>query len=79
MYEKYSGLPDTSKSTQQNGNRPAERPVSRAPKPSGGQVEYYQAPTRSASQTSAKRTSAKRAKARKRLDSASRTTGTNRP
>jgi len=66
MYEKYSGLPDTSKSTQQNGNRPAERPVSRAPKPSGGQVEYYQAPTRSASQTSAKRTSAKRAKARKR-------------
>ncbi len=66
MYEKYSGLPDTSKSTQQDGNRPAERPVSRAPKPNGGQVEYYQAPARSASQTSAKRASARRAKARKR-------------
>ena len=66
MYEKYSGLPDTTKSNQQNANHPAERPVNRAPRPTGGQVEYYQAPNRTASQASAKRTSAKRAKARKR-------------
>ena len=66
MYEKYSGLPDTTRSNQQNGNHPAERPVSRSPRPNGGQVEYYQAPRRSDSQASAKRASARRAKARKR-------------
>ncbi len=67
MYEKYSGLPDTSKTNQQNASRSAERPVNRAPRPSGGgQVEYYQAPNRSAAQASAKRASAKRARARKR-------------
>ena len=67
MYEKYSGLPDTTKTTQQNAGRSAERPVNRAPRPSGGgQVEYYQAPNRSAAQASAKRASAKRARARKR-------------
>ncbi len=65
MYEKYSGLPDTTKSNHQTGNRPAERPVNRAPRPSG-QMEYYQAPNRAAAQTSAKRASARKAKARKR-------------
>ena len=66
MYEKYSGLPDTTKPSQQNSNRPSERSVNRATRPSGPQMEYYQAPNRSASQTSAKRASARRAKARKR-------------
>jgi vancomycin resistance protein YoaR len=65
MYEKYSGLPDTTKSNHQTGNRPAERPVNRAPRPSG-QMEYYQAPNRAVAQTSAKRASARKAKARKR-------------
>lgn len=65
MYEKYSGLPDTTKSINPNGNRPAERPATRAQRPSG-QVEYYQAPNRTASQASAKRASARKAKARKR-------------
>jgi vancomycin resistance protein YoaR len=64
MYEKYSGLPDTTKSTHSNGSRPAERSVTRAQ--SSGQMEYYQAPNRAASQASAKRASARRAKARKR-------------
>jgi len=53
MYEKYSGLPDTTKSNHQTGNRPAERPVNRAQRPSG-QMEYYQAPNRTASQARAK-------------------------
>ena len=66
MYEKYSGLPDTTKPSQQNSSRPSERSVNRATRPSGPQMEYYQAPNRSASQTSAKRASARRAKARKR-------------
>ena len=66
MYEKYSGLPDTTKSSQQSGSRPPERPVNRATRPSSSQMEYYQAPNRTASQASAKRTSARKAKARKR-------------
>ena len=66
MYEKYSGLPDTTKSNQTNASRSPERPANRAPRSSGGQVEYYQAPNRGAAQTSAKRASAKRARARKR-------------
>ena len=66
MYEKYSGLPDTTKPSQQNSSRPSERSVNRATRPSGPQMEYYQAPNRSTSQTSTKRASARRAKARKR-------------
>lgn len=65
MYEKYSGLPDTTKSNYQRENRPAERPADRAQR-SSGQMEYYQAPNRAASQSSARRTSARKAKARKR-------------
>ncbi|PKM40415.1 MAG: hypothetical protein CVV04_04225 [Firmicutes bacterium HGW-Firmicutes-9] len=62
MYEKYSGLPDTTKSASQNGDRSERRPV----RSSNGQMEYYQAPNRSVEQTSAKRANARRAKARKR-------------
>ena len=66
MYEKYSGLPDTRKSTSSNGSRPAGRPANRSAQPSGGQIEYYQAPNRNGEATSAKRASKRRAKARKR-------------
>ena len=42
MYEKYSGLPDTTKSSsQQNGQRSA-RPASNAGNSSGRSVEYMQ-------------------------------------
>ena len=54
MYEKYSGLPDTTKSAQQNANRPVRS--------SNPQTEYVPMPNR----TSAKRISARKAKARKR-------------
>lgn len=66
MYEKYSGLPDTTKSARQNGSRPADRSDSRPARASTGTMEYYQAPNRNGSQGSAKRASARRAKARKR-------------
>ena len=66
MYEKYSGLPDTTKSANQNGNRSGSRSESRPVRSANGQTEYYQAPNRSAEQTSAKRANARRAKARKR-------------
>ena len=54
MYEKYSGLPDTTKSAQQNANRPTRT--------AGAQTEYRPMPRGNPS----KRTSARRAKARKR-------------
>ena len=66
MYEKYSGLPDTTKNTRQSGSRPADRQDSRPARAANGQMEYYQAPNRTAAQASAKRASARRAKARKR-------------
>jgi vancomycin resistance protein YoaR len=66
MYEKYSGLPDTTKTTRQGGSRPADRSDSRPVRAANGQMEYYQAPNRTAAQASAKRASARRAKARKR-------------
>ena len=66
MYEKYSGLPDTTKSARQSGSYSADRSNNRPARAASGQMEYYQAPNRSGSQTSAKRTSARRAKARKR-------------
>jgi vancomycin resistance protein YoaR len=66
MYEKYSGLPDTTKSTSQNGKRSLERPASREAGSSGGQVEYFQAPNRSGAAASAKRSNTRHAKARKR-------------
>ncbi len=68
MYEKYSGLPDTTKSTSQSGNRNVDRPSGRPTYSNGGNgnMEYYQAPNRSESSASAKRASARRAKIRKR-------------
>ena len=54
MYEKYSGLPDTTKSAQQNANRPTRT--------AGAQTEYRPMPRGNPS----KRASARRAKARKR-------------
>ena len=69
MYEKYSGLPDTSKSAPSGGKRPVDRSSERTSGRSaysGGQMEYYQAPNRKSDAVSAKRASARRAKARKR-------------
>lgn len=69
MYEKYSGLPDTSKSAPSGGKRPVDRSSERTSGRSaysGGQMEYYQAPKRKSDAASAKRASARRAKARKR-------------
>ena len=63
MYEKYSGLPDTTRSTSQSGSRNGDN-AGRG-YPGEGKIEYYQAPVRSGS-SSAKRSSARRAKARKR-------------
>lgn len=66
MYEKYSGLPDTTKSAPSGGSRPTER-IARDSGYSGGNgtIEYYQAP-RSSGSSSSKRASARRAKARRR-------------
>ena len=66
MYEKYSGLPDTTKSNRQSGSRPAERVDNRPENSANGRVEYVQAPNRSTKQASTRRASARRAKARKR-------------
>ena len=67
MYEKYSGLPDTTKSSaQQNGQRSA-RPASNAGNSSGRSVEYMQTPNRSSGgSASGKRKNSRRARARKR-------------
>ena len=54
MYEKYSGLPDTTKSAQQTANRPTRA--------TGAQVDYVPMPKRNP----VRRTSARKAKARKR-------------
>ena len=62
MYEKYSGLPDTTKSARPSGSS-ANRADHRA---ANDRLEYAPLPNRTASQTSAKRASARRAKARKR-------------
>jgi len=66
MYEKYSGLPDTTKSVNQSGNRPAGRKDSRSVRGTNGELEYNSAPKRSASSNGAIRASARKAKARKR-------------
>ena len=66
MYEKYSGLPDTSKPVPSGGSRPVERSTRDSGYSGGnGTIEYYQAP-RSSSSSSSKRASARRAKARRR-------------
>ena len=40
MYEKYSGLPDTTKNTRQSGSRPADRQDSRPARAANAQMEY---------------------------------------
>ena len=67
MYEKYAGLPDTTKSSASDSSRSSERQAKRANGAPAGNIEYYQAPNRSSgAQTTAKRASSRRAKARKR-------------
>ena len=66
MYEKYSGLPDTTKSSSKSGDS-YERPSSRAGNSSGRSVEYMQTPNRSSGGSAGgKRPSSRRARARKR-------------
>ncbi len=68
MYEKYSGLPDTTKSSQSNSNRVEDRPSRQTMYSNGGNgsMEYYQAPKRASGSGSSKRENARRAKIRKR-------------
>ncbi len=68
MYEKYSGLPDTTKSSQSNSSRNGDRPVRQTTYANGGNgsMEYYQAPQRGNGSGSSKRENARRAKIRKR-------------
>ncbi len=68
MYEKYSGLPDTTKSSQSNSSRSGDRPVRQTTYANGGNgsMEYYQAPQRGNGSGSSKRGNARRAKIRKR-------------
>lgn len=67
MYEKYSGLPDTTKPAASKGGKSAERSPNRAGDPTGENeyMEYYRAPNRSGA-SSAKHAGARKAKARKR-------------
>ena len=68
MYEKYSGLPDTTKSSQSNSSRNGERSVRQTTYANGGNgsMEYYQAPKHGNGSGSSKRENARRAKIRKR-------------
>ena len=66
MYEKYSGLPDTTKSANQNGNRTGDRSENRSVRSANGSMEDYQAPKRSASSSTVSRANTRKAKARKR-------------
>lgn len=66
MYEKYSGLPDTTKSSG-NGKNGSNRPANRnAYSSDDDRLEYYHTPNRSESAASVKRANARRAKLRKR-------------
>lgn len=68
MYEKYSGLPDTTKSSQQGASRngAASGRQSMYSNASNNSMEYYQAPKRGNGSGSSKREQARRAKIRKR-------------
>jgi len=67
MYEKYSGLPDTTKSSAPKKGQPAQRSVKRTDSASFDGSEYHQAPNRTAgAPASAKRTNTRRARVRKR-------------
>lgn len=67
MYEKYSGLPDTTKSSSSKNGGPSGRPTPRAGNSSGGNVEYIQSPNRgTGGSAGGKKASARRARERKR-------------
>jgi len=68
MYEKYSGLPDTTKSASQSNGRSNGRPAARNASSEGnhGGMDVYYAPNRGGSSASGKRKNSKRAKIRKR-------------
>jgi vancomycin resistance protein YoaR len=65
MYEKYSGLPDTTRPASQSASRNGERNGPSRAYSVDGKREYYQAPGKNGS-SSSHRTSLKRAKARRR-------------
>lgn len=68
MYEKYSGLPDTTKSSNQRANQNVARDSNRDEYSNreNGTMEYYQAPKRTNGSGSSSRQIARRAKIRKR-------------
>jgi len=68
MYEKYSGLPDTTKPASQNNSRDIARSSGKRTytADSTGGLEYYSAPNRGGSSSSSRRSNSRRAKARKR-------------
>jgi vancomycin resistance protein YoaR len=68
MYEKYSGLPDTTKSASQANGRSNGRPVARNANNEGthGGMDVYYSPNHGGSSSSGKRKNGKKAKLRKR-------------
>lgn len=66
MYEKYTGLPDTTKPAPNGDSRTNGRSAGKNADPSDGGLEYYQSPKRSTGAASTKRAGIRRAKARKR-------------
>lgn len=68
MYEKYSGLPDTTKSASQANGRSSGRPATRNANNEGthGGMDVYYSPNRGGSSSSGKRKNGKKAKLRKR-------------
>ncbi len=68
MYEKYSGLPDTTKSASQANGRGSEHSAARNANNEGnhGGMDVYYSPNRGGSSASGKRKNSKRAKIRKR-------------
>ena len=66
MYEKYTGLPDTTKPASNGGSRTNGRSAGKNADPSDDGLEYYQTPKRSTGAASTRRAGIRRAKARKR-------------
>ena len=66
MYEKYSGLPDTTKPARQSDSQLADRSENHIAKSSNRGPEFIQSPNRSAVAPAYKRSNARKARARKR-------------
>jgi len=66
MYEKYTGLPDTTKPASNGGGRTNDRPAGKDAHSADGEIEYFQTPRRDPGAASARRASTRHAKARKR-------------